>query len=112
MRAKYVTLCRASGEGIAERWKNTYFRDGEWKGNDFPNGSAEERREVWEKLSRLGKSLPPAVVDEIIGNKSWTHIWCKGCNSYCTEGVAMGENGGEHTYCRTCIEEALELLNE
>jgi hypothetical protein len=102
MRAKYVSIEVASARGVADRWFQGRFRDSVWI-RDLDAG-------IHERLLSLGDNPSIEAASEIIGNKSWTHVSCSGCSSYVDRGVRLGESYEGHVYCRTCIEEAHQIL--
>ena len=75
----------------------------------------ENKREIAEALSRLGKNPDPDEVDEIIGNGSWTCLECEECENN-VEKVAVVTGKQYETpsvyICKDCIEKAMELMNE
>ncbi len=102
MRAKYVSIEVASARGIAARWESQRVRDGKW----LRDGD----KDICERLHALGDTPSIKEAADIIGNQSWTYISCDGCNDYVVRGVRLGDYEGK-TYCRTCIEEAHQILN-
>lgn len=106
MRPKYVRLVRSSTEGIAERWKREYRRpDGGWNDTFRYKG-----KDVYDRLVALGPNPTEDAVAEIIGNGSWTDIWCDGCRSYHRLAVEIGDEERK-AYCPTCIGEAVAILS-
>lgn len=105
MRAKYVKIKieTATGRGVADRWERQYCRDGAW--------SSEERKAEWTRLRDLGADPAPEAIQAIIGNPSWTHIFCDGCSDYTSRAVVIGEYE-PHRFCETCIREASAVLGD
>jgi hypothetical protein len=68
-----IELASVKAKDVAERWKAQYWYPNGWK--DTASGSSEK---VYDKL--LTAPDDPEVLAKIIGNESWTHIRCHGCN--------------------------------
>ena len=105
MRAKYVEILTAEDRcrRVAEKWKREQFRAGSW----IHSSGAD----IYERLVALGDKPRPDAVAEIIGNKSWSHISCAGCQAEVERAVSIGEYESR-AYCPTCIAEAAEILGE
>lgn len=102
-------IVRASGAGVADRWKAQYCRKGAWDRN-YQGDS----KDVWEKLVALGCNPSPARVAEVIGNKSWTHIRCSACWRDVLTAVSWGpeaEDYGPIKLCRPCTIRAVKALD-
>lgn len=106
MRAKYVSVHHASARGVAERWRNRYWRVGMWP--DTCNGSSEE---IYKNLCVLGPVPGIDAVADVIGNKSWSYLTCCGCSEYVKRAVSIGEDEPK-LYCDTCVTEAFHVLLE
>jgi len=104
MRAKYVTIVRASARGVAERWHEQYGRGGEWR--NTVSGSS---KDTYDRLVALGENPSIADAAKVIGNKSWTYISCNGCNDDVERAVQIGEYEGK-TFCQVCVREAAAAL--
>lgn len=103
IRAKFVSVEVATGRGVAERWRNQYFKqDGGW--SKHPDSTSEA---IYESLRCLGGNPDIAKVANIIGNKSWSYIACDGCNEYVERAIRLGR-----AYCFTCIGEAAEVMKD
>lgn len=108
MRARYVHINVASARDVAKRWRAQYFRDDEWK-SAFPNLVLS--RDIYERLCALGENPGPDGVAAVIGNKSWSFLWCAGCHEYVMRAVCFGADPDEaKQYCETCIREAAYIL--
>lgn len=107
MRAKYVTIVKASGSGVADRWARQYQREnGTWIDTELAKSQA-----IHQKLCALGDNPKPRDVADIIGNKSWSFISCDGCSDYVEVAVEIGQHE-THTFCATCIDEASAILSK
>ena len=106
IREKYVNIVYEDINSIAERW---YKRYGGKEESDWINVISGSSKDIYEKLIALGPNPPIDSIEEIIGNKSWTHISCDGCGEYTLQAVAIGECGAKN-YCETCIREAFTIL--
>jgi len=105
MRPKYVSIIKASGRGVAERWRTRYQKKDGWT-----KTASGDSKDVYDKLCDLGHVPDIAKVAEIIGNKSWSYIRCEGCSDEVEEAVSIGEHDAK-SYCKTCIDEAKTALN-
>lgn len=95
----------------AEAWKKQYFRKISWlqclnkEGSEF----------IYEELKSLGNHPSINDVNEIIGNKSWTILYCDECESE-VQIVVIFENFNDPdekaNICPDCIKKAFKLLNE
>lgn len=74
----------------------------------FPDGETPGRK--LERLRRLELDfVAPEVVDEIVGNESWTWPECDVCLRPYDEVVEMQTRGWRVRICRTCLNDALKL---
>ena len=61
----------------------------------------------------LGNNPAPNLVDQAIGNSSWTHLGCSECNTDVDEAVLFGvvDYDSEYCYlCKDCLAKALDLF--
>lgn len=102
MKSKYVSVQIASARSVADRWASQYQHpvDG-WRDQG--------RKKTYDDIAALGENPAIDSVAEIIGNKSWSHIYCDGCGSYVERAVSIGEYEPK-AYCKTCIDEAQYAL--
>jgi hypothetical protein len=91
-----IELASVKAKDVAERWKAQYWYPNGWK--DTASGSSEK---VYDKL--LTAPDDPEVLAKIIGNESWTHIRCHGCNETGKAAVLFGAYGEELRLCASCI---------
>ena len=85
---------------VVERWDEEY-KDSYEKWPD--------KLEVLQKLELLDSDKCSAKdIDDIIGNKSWTHFMCMECEEYKSKGVVMRYD----TVCMDCIKDALVGVSE
>lgn len=77
-----------------------------WTHHDPSRYMGESREEMYHQL--LGANTPDEW-DAIIGNQSWTHIWCDECKDYRDSGVTFSEGHDSVTICDDCLLEALKL---
>ena len=101
-----MRLVKASAENIAERWKQQYFRSDKWI--TTARGSSEA---IYEALCALGPRPKIAAAVKILGNKSWTHVACTGCNGYVKTAVMVSTDDNDCHLCRNCILEASKLIS-
>ncbi len=86
----------------AERWKEQYFHDGEWRPGD-------DKRLAYEELMK-GDHTPDRV-EEIL-NCSWTMTQCGECMAYGVPVVQLGEEPDYESatayVCAPCLQAAIE----
>lgn len=89
---------------VPEKWERQYSY----------KGVAEHHKEITARLKSLRPPLNPDVVDEIIGNESWTRVPdCNDCGSECVIAVEVGEEPDYEsrtaTLCLPCLRKALQM---
>ena len=88
-----------------DHWKMQYFKDGEWYDSN--------KEMIYNHLVMLGNNPAPNLVDQAIGNSSWTHLGCSECNTDVDEAVLFGvvDYDSEYCYlCKDCLAKALDLF--
>ena len=88
-----------------DHWKMQYFKDGEWYDSN--------KEIIYNHLVMLGNNPAPNLVDQAIGNSSWTHLGCSECNTDVDEAVLFGvvDYDSEYCYlCKDCLAKALDLF--
>jgi hypothetical protein len=98
----------ASARGVAERWRRQYQHGAHW--TDTVKGSSED---VYNKLCALGEVPDVAAVATAIGNKSWSHLTCAGCDDHVTRAIKIrGEYDDGVLLCRACVTEAAKAFSD
>ena len=88
---------------VAARWKQHYFRDGEW-GLCF---AGSER--VFHALLSCGNTREE--IDAIIGNNSWTHMFCEECKEWFERAIEIGEGYESKIFCEACLKKAVSMIS-
>ena len=103
---------KAMVDGVAEAWKRQYHctATGEW--SDVYGGFTSEQ--IYNALVALPKTAGEEEVAQIIGNDSWTGIFCDECGYKVDAAVMMGDPPGHDSrtvyLCVNCLRQALELI--
>lgn len=88
----------------AERWEEQYRL----------HCHGEDKIEILEKLKALGEHPNPLVVDNIVGNSSWTRTTCHNCGTKDVDVVELGEDYDYESctacVCKECISKSLALF--
>jgi hypothetical protein len=103
-------IVKADATNVAQRWREQYFKRGEWY-KHLHRGSAEH---IYNALLALGENPSVDRVDEIVGNKDWTHISCSVCHEYvdvAVEGPYDDQNDSYDYLCRPCVVAALNAFS-
>lgn len=85
---------------VVNRWKRQY---------------PDSRLETRAKLEALDLTTATAAdIAAIIGNDSWSRLWCDGCSGYVDGPVILinPDGDGTPTICATCMSAGLALLAE
>jgi hypothetical protein len=106
MRAKYVSVKVATTRDVAQKWRNQYYRGDAWVSTAFGDAGL-----IYKSLCLLGANPGRDEVAAVVGNKSWSYICCDGCNEYHAKLAGIGEDDPK-SYCKTCLREALTVLEE
>ena len=88
-----------------DHWKMQYFKDGVWLDSN--------KEMIYNHLVMLGNNPAPNLVDQAIGNSSWTDLGCSECNTDVDEAVLFGvvDYDSEYCYlCKDCLAKALDLF--
>ena len=86
-------------------WKMQYFENGKWYDSN--------KEMIYNHLVLLGNNPAPSLVDQAIGNSSWTHLGCSECHTDVDEAVLFGvvDYDSEYCYlCKDCLAKALDLF--
>lgn len=87
--------------GKQYKGKNTLFTEGE------------SPADILAKLKALGKKAKPKDVNRIIGNDSWTQVWCSSCDATPTKIVDIREDKDHNFYlCKKCLLKDWNCINE
>ena len=95
-----MALVIASGRGVTEKWHRQYGIENSW-----PNTVSGSSKATYDKLVGLGADPTADAVAEVIGNKSWTHPYCRGCEEYVAVVMAFGDDERAHV-CGRCLQAA------
>ena len=88
---------------VSKRWKSHYFNDGVWRNTAF--GSSEDTYKNLLACNDLRHEI-----DAAIGNKSWTHLLCDGCNEYVDRAVSISDGDNSTYLCENCLKTALAMI--
>lgn len=93
----------------AQRWETGYFINGEWC-------YGEDKKHIYHNLLLLGTAPSPEAVNNVIGNNSWTKVYCHNCAKNVEEVVEVGQEPDYESYtahiCKQCLILALlEIIN-
>lgn len=97
---------------VANDWKEQYCWSQLWiKDSTFT--SAYETYKALIALHEQG-SNDLDKVDEIIGNKAWTHNICDVCGTYSRDDMIVFDVNGEYdqNVCSACLQKSLDKLQE
>jgi len=97
---------RASAMNVAAQWRRQYYEE---KADKWPKTARGASEDVYNRLCDLGVSPDLDAAAAIVGNKSWTHPTCNGCDQYVEKAIVVGY---EHnlTMCEQCLEAGLAEL--
>lgn len=104
-----VTTKRQRITTVAEEWRRQYFEEeGGWRGN---------KEAIYNKLLALDlKTATPQDVKAVIGNDSWTSLWCSECGEnvslYRECGAEDGYDSSTANLCETCLRQALKEIED
>lgn len=92
---------------VVDSWENQYChcKEGDWK------------LTVLDKLAELDlETVDRTVIDEIIGNDSWTKLSCNQCEKDVEELVHLGDEPDYDSItfyiCKDCLQMALNVANK
>ncbi len=85
---------------VAEQWKQQYCKNGKWL-RLMVGGKSEV---VYNKLVEAAGDIDK--IEAVIGNQSWTRLFCGECSEYADVGVLIGD---DQIVCRKCLVKALEM---
>jgi hypothetical protein len=75
-------------------------------------------RMVWEKLKALGDRPSPEAVNAVVGNDSWTTVFCEPHLESVDEAIKLssldpftGKEYKKFIICKDCLQKALSLLD-
>lgn len=105
-----VNVSIATGRGVAERWRLQYLQTEKYYQGATPQVS--DAQKTYEALLALGDCPEVEAVDAVVGNKSWTHIFCDGCATYQRETVHFTAGTGDIDICRLCLVSGLGALGQ
>src|SRR5262245_25601665 len=91
---------------VADEWKRQYYNEKTgWR--PVLRGSSGE---IYAKI--LAANGDAKLIDQAIGNDSWTRSWCMECKDYHDSAVEL--DGGDYgsSYCAKCLRQAVQLLDE
>ena len=87
---------------VSAKYKQQHFKDGVWLYDGV-------RRSVnFDKLVALGNNPNADKIDEIMGNKSWTHELCNECGEYCADAIRTGDT----VLCADCLKLFIRALEK
>ena len=94
---------------VAERWAKQYGVGTRWECDPVKQG-------ILQSLEMLnGNTCSAKIVDEIIGNNTWTRMRCDQCKKNTTWIIQLGEKPGYESQtaniCRACFDKAITLVN-
>lgn len=95
-------------DAVARRWYAQYADGGNWPEYGKPWGRT--KRKTYDALMALPQDATADAVDEVIGNKSWTHEFCSSCSEYHRRAIKFGEDYSGATVCEDCLRTALAML--
>ena len=82
--------------GVAKAWRAQY---------------QDRKGDIAAKLDALDlNTASSAEVAAIIGNESWTSLFCSSCNEYGAEGIGF-QSDGTVWVCGNCLRGAVAVLN-
>lgn len=92
---------------VAQRWRDLY-QTGRY---------GVDKLTIARQLNALnGETVEAAVVEQIIGNDSWTAVACHECGQRVTTAMQMGEEPDYEshtaTLCHACLVHAVEVMDE
>ena len=88
-----------------DHWKMQYFKGGVWYDS--------HKEMIYKQLTLIGDNPAPSLVDQAIGNSSWTSLGCSECNTEVNEAMLFGvvDYDSEYCYlCKDCLAKALDLF--
>ena len=96
MRIEFSTVISRTA---IERWMRQYAKRGD-----------ESKDKITDALATLPNEQRTATaIAQIIGNKSWTHVFCAECRQYVDVGISFGSDP-EITLCAPCLRGAEAAL--
>lgn len=99
----------------ASAWHKQYCNNGVWE-NSVPIWKQETREDIYNKLLSLGDDPNPDDIDKVIGNTSWTWVYCNECDERVGGVVQLGEDpyyeSNTANVCFGCLNKASMLVNE
>lgn len=103
-----VKVSVATGRGVAERWRQSYQRDGAW--TRVVGGSSEV---IYNRLCDLGENPDVDAVATAIGNKSWSYLTCNACGEEVKRAADLSRaySDGPNLICRPCLEDAIKAMD-
>lgn len=105
---RLMGLQRASGRGVADRWRSQYY-DPQRGWSTTYSGDSET---VYNKLCALGVNPPIDRVAEIIGNKGWSYLTCDCCSEEVDRAILFSRSGeDDYRLCLECVKDANKLAS-
>lgn len=99
----------------ANRWYMQYCNRGVWDSRMLER-SKETKEDIYNKLLSLGDDPNPDDIDKVIGNHSWTWVYCNECDERVEGVVQLGEEpdyeSNTANVCFGCLNKASMLVNE
>lgn len=98
--------------GVAATWRAQYYHDAAQLWSFVAGGSAQT---IYDQLCVLDvETATHADVAAIIGNGSWTRVWCNGCETNVEVAVEVGAppdyESSTATLCPSCLAAAVSLV--
>lgn len=87
-------------DSILERWLSQY---------PLSDYKSSDKHDIYKNLVSLGDNPNADDIDTVIGNRSWTNIWCGCCESRVNECVVFTYYDSHLHICFDCLKVASSL---
>ena len=109
-RAARIKVVYATGRRVASRWRQQYHREEDgWK--DLTAGRFDPK-DIYERLRLLGVDPELKDIEEVIGNDSWTTLFCDGCSESVIKGIELSSSDRDFLLCQACIASAYKIAKD
>ena len=108
MQLMQIVIKQESINEANDHCKMRYFKNGTWK-----RAVIGDTEIVYNNFESLCDNPVLNLVDQVIGNSSWTHLGCSECHTEVDETMLFGvvDFDSEYCYlCKDCLAKALDLF--